>query len=81
MNAPKTLPYQVDPGQRPHETPDDEISLLDILYLLAKNKNIILSITVVITLLAMGYVLSVPPVYRSTIGFLMPTGVMLISGV
>ncbi|MBC8288069.1 MAG: hypothetical protein H8E42_11405 [Nitrospinae bacterium] len=77
MNAPKTLPYQVDPGQRPHETPDDEISLLDILYLLAKNKNIILSITVVITLLAMGYVLSVPPVYRSTIGFLMPTEIPL----
>jgi LPS O-antigen subunit length determinant protein (WzzB/FepE family) len=84
MNAPKISPVQIDPVQiepdkRFKETPQDEISLLDLLDIAVRivdfairKRSIILSITIISTLLAAGYAQSIVPKYKATIGFLMP---------
>lgn len=84
MNAPKNPPVQIDPVQiasdkRFYETPNDEISLFDILDytvrivdFMIRKRSLILSVTIIFTLLAAGYALSIVPKYKATIGFLMP---------
>jgi len=84
MNAPKNPPVQIDPVQiasdrRFNETPNDEISLSEVLDFMVRivdfmirKRSLILSVTIIFTLLAAGYALSITPMYKATIGFLMP---------
>ena len=82
MNSPQNPPDEIEPAQndldwRFNGTPDDEINLFDILAFLVRNRSLILAITVVSTLLSAGYALSITPMYKATIGFLMPQEVLL----
>lgn len=52
--------------------PDDEINLLDLLIVLAKRKKMILGITFVAALLAVGYSLRLPNIYTGTVKILPP---------
>ncbi len=84
MNAPKNPPVQIDPVQiasdkRFNETPNDEISLTEVLDFMVRivdfmirKRNLILSVTIIFALLAVGYAQSIIPKYKATIGFLMP---------
>lgn len=56
----------------PPTTPDDEINLLDLLIVLAKHKKMILGVTFVAALLAIGYSLSLPNIYTGTTKILPP---------
>ena len=51
---------------------DDEINLLDLLLVLAKNKVMILAVTFVAALLAIGYAFSLPSIYTSSAKLLPP---------
>jgi tyrosine-protein kinase Etk/Wzc len=51
---------------------EDEINLLDLLIVLAKHKKMILSVTVVAALLAIGYALWLPNIYTGTVKILPP---------
>ena len=84
MNAPKNPPVQINPSQfetdrKPYETPNDEISLFDLLDyavrivdFMIRKRNLILSIAAVFTLISAIYALSITPKYKTTISFLMP---------
>jgi LPS O-antigen subunit length determinant protein (WzzB/FepE family) len=85
MNAPKNSPIQVEQAQndlsrRFNGTQNDEIDLLDILSCLVRKRNLILSVTIIFTLLSAGYALSITPMYKATIGFLMPQEVLPANG-
>ncbi len=77
MNAPKSSPIQIDPAQndlgiRFKETPNDEINVLALLACLVNRKRLILSVAIIFTILSGGYALSITPLYKATISFLMP---------
>lgn len=79
MNAPKASPFQAGQVQSSGQTPDDEISLLDLLEVLVRQKNLVLSTMIVFAMLSAFYVLLNPliPTYRTEIGFLMPKAIPL----
>ncbi len=56
--------------QEPAE--DDEINLLDLLLVLAKNKAMIIKVTFAVALLALGYALSLPNIYTGSAKILPP---------
>ncbi len=71
----EALPQQQVPFNQyypvyPHE---DEINLVDLFRVLAKRKLTIIGLTVLTTLLAVGYALSLPSVYKSQSVLLRPT--------
>jgi LPS O-antigen subunit length determinant protein (WzzB/FepE family) len=49
-----------------------EINLIEVLASLVENKDLIILVGIVFTLLAVGYAISIPTKYRATIGFLIP---------
>ncbi len=55
-------PYPYCP---PHAVLEDEISLIDLFRVLVKRKMLIIIVTVLVTLSAIGYALSIPPIYRA----------------
>ncbi len=58
---------------------EDELSLLDILEVILNKKVRIVLITLIFTILALIYTSIIPPIYRSTIGFLPPDDISLSS--
>lgn len=64
---------------------DDELSLLDLLIVLAKYKRLIIGLPILFAVVALVVVLIIPPKYKSTIRILPPvmgssTAVMMLSG-
>jgi len=51
---------------------EDELDLIDVLKFLARKKIFILAVTSVFTLMSIFYAQSITPVYRATVGFLVP---------
>ena len=50
----------------PASIPEDEINLLDLLIVLAKHKKMILSVTFIAAMLAVGYAMWLPNIYTGT---------------
>ena len=64
-----------EPSNLPDTQPtadDDEISLLDLLIVLAKYKKLILGLPFVVAVLAAGYSLMLPNIYTGTVKILPP---------
>ncbi len=74
MNPPINLPSSIHSGPNTQQTSKDEVSLIEVLGVLVKQKNLILASAAILTLLSVGYVLvGMPaPTYRTTTGFLLP---------
>jgi len=51
---------------------EDELSLIDLLKIIARKKVFILTVTSVFTLISIFYAQSITPIYRATVGFLAP---------
>jgi len=61
-----------NPQQPPHYA-DDEIDLFELFESLWKEKVLIVAITFVITLIGVGYALSIPPTYQASVQMLPPS--------
>jgi len=76
MNEPPTTSNESrDSNHEPRTTnhdPDDEISLLDLLIVLAKHKKLILGFPFVVAVLAAGYSLLLPNIYTGTAVIMAP---------
>ncbi len=71
MNPPINLPNSIHSGSNAQQTSEDEVSLIEVLGVLVRQKNLILASTAILTLLSVGYILvGIPaPVYQTTTGF------------
>lgn len=69
-----TEPPNEDPRKTSNETDEDEISLLDLVIVLAKHKKLILGLPFVIAILASGYSLLLPNIYTGITKILPPQG-------
>jgi chain length determinant protein (polysaccharide antigen chain regulator) len=54
--------------------PTDEIDLIDIWRVLVRQRKLILIVTLIVSMLAVGYVLVTPPVYKAEVFLLPPLG-------
>lgn len=67
MTEPSTLPNSQSPS-----ADDDEISLLDLLIVLAKHKNLIFGLPIFVAVIAAGYSLTLPNIYTANTKILPP---------
>jgi uncharacterized protein involved in exopolysaccharide biosynthesis len=65
-------PENTKTAPAPHDPPDDEISLLDLLIVIAKHKRMVLGVPFVVAILAAGYSLYLPNIYTGTTRVLPP---------
>ena len=56
----------------PDSSPEDEINIIDLLIVVAKHKKMILGVTFVAALLAVGYAMLLPSIYTATTKILPP---------
>ena len=61
-----------EPSTTPGETPDDDISLLDLAIILAKRKALVLGTPIVFAAVAVAYAMSLPNIYTATAKILPP---------
>lgn len=66
MTEPLTLPES--------QSIDDEISMLDLLIVVAKNKKLILGLPFIVAVIAVGFSLSMPDIYTASTKILPPQG-------
>jgi uncharacterized protein involved in exopolysaccharide biosynthesis len=66
----RPLAHQPDHIQNSSGTPEDEISLVDLLEVLFRKKALIGIVAFICTLLSILYAQSITPIYKATIGFL-----------
>jgi capsular polysaccharide biosynthesis protein len=73
MNPPINAPNSAYSGKSTQQTPEDEVSLIEILGILIRQKNLIFASIAILTLLSIGYVLmGMPaPTYQTTTSFLL----------
>ena len=69
-----TEPTNHEPRTTNNETDDDEISMLDVLIVLAKHKLLILGLPFVVAVIAAGYSLTLPNIFTANTKILPPQG-------
>ncbi len=66
----RPLPTQPDHIQNSRDTPEDEITLVELLEVLLRKKTLIDVVAFICTLLSILYTKSIVPTYKATIGFM-----------